>query len=143
MAIKYLEDTSIVTAISTDLNSLANGSRAISAAIDNNTALDIYADAELLVDFAVAPAVGALVELYLLPSVDDTNYPDGGTSLDPSSTLLVGYFVVPAAVTTDQRMVIPRIVLPPRNYKVLLKNTGGQSFGSSGHTLKLQPYKFQ
>jgi len=140
---KFLDDTTLQTILTTELNSLANGGRVLSAAWNNDIELDILADVELVVGFAVAPAVGALIELYLLPSVDDVNYPVGDTSNDPQAVLRVGFFEVRIAQTGVQLLAIPRILLCPRNQKFLVKNVAGQAFAATSNTLKIKPYKYQ
>ena len=137
-----------VAAQGTTLNALTNNSRAISNAtgdLDNGTDLDLFGDFELLVDIQVAPSVGAkIAELYLLPSVDDTNFPDGSTSITPQAILLIGVFEARQAITGDLRMVLPGIPLPARKMRFLLINVSGQTFGANdGHFLKVKPYKVQ
>lgn len=137
------DSTTIVSALTTGLDSLASNSRAISSAIDNGTGRDLYGDLELVVTYGVAPAAGAKVaEIYLLPTVDGTNYPEGSTSVTPQRALLVATFESRSPSTSvAERLVINGITLPPRNYKLLLVNTSGQAYASSGNTLKIKPYK--
>jgi hypothetical protein len=142
--IKYLADSSVITAMTTELNSLAAGDREISSsAVSNSTELDLLCDAELVVGFGSSPSVGALIELYFLPSVDGSNYPEGSGTLDPQSVLRVGTFEVRLAQTSAQRLVIPRIPLPPATFHTIIKNGTTQAFASSSNTLKLKPYKYQ
>jgi len=152
--IKYNDATAIKTCLNTategtTLNALAGGSIAISNTtgdLDNGTDLDLWGDLELLVDIQVALAVGDKVaELYIVPSVDDTNFmsPDD-TGDTPQAIFLVGVFECRDAVTTDQRMAIVGVPLPPRKMRFVLKNVSGQTFGANdGHFLKCKPYKLQ
>lgn len=140
---KWLDDTTIATVMTTELDSLASNDRNISAAWNNDSELDVYGDFELTVGFAVAPAVGALIALYLLPSVDDTNYPVGDGSTDPQDALRVGFFEVRLSQTGAQILVIPRVLLCPRNQKFVVKNLTTQAFAANSNTLKLKPYKIQ
>lgn len=130
----------IATALSTELNSLASGSSAITAALDNGTDKSIWDDLELVVTFGTAPALNAPVEVYLVPSVDGTNYVDGSSTVLPSPNLLVGTFLV-RAVTTAQRVAIRKIELPPGLFKYLVRNQAGQAMAASGNTLKRRPYE--
>lgn len=130
----------IATALSTELNSLASGSSAITAALDNGTDKSIWDDLELVVTFGTAPALNAPVEVYLVPSVDGTNYGDGSSTVLPSPNLLVGTFLV-RAVTTAQRVAIRKVELPPGLFKYLVRNQAGQAFAASGNTLKRRPYE--
>lgn len=152
--IKYLDDSAIHTCLNTGtegttLNALTNGSIAISNStgdLDNGTELDTWGDFELLVDIQVALTVGDKVaELYIVPSVDDVNFADpDGTGDTPQAILLVGVFAARLAVTTDMRMVIVGVPLPPRKMRFVLKNISLQTFGANnGHFLKVKPYKLQ
>lgn len=133
----------VSTVMSTDLNSLAaTTGKAISAAIDNGTDLDLFDDLELAVTFGSAPIAGTLIEVYLLPAADGSNYPDGSTSVTPQASLYAGGFVV-RAVTTAQVLVLRGVALPPGLFKYLVQNTTSQAFPSSGSTLQRNPYQLQ
>ena len=150
----YDDSTAIRTCLNTatqgtTLNALTNTSIAISNSTgdyDNGTLLDLWADFELLVDIQVALTVGdPVAELYLVPSIDDTNFqsPDD-TGDTPQSIFLIGVFECRDAVTTDQRMAIVGIPLPPRKMRFVLKNVSNQTFGASdGHLLRMKPYTLQ
>lgn len=134
----------LATAMSTELNSLAaTTGKAISAAIDNSSNLDLFDDLELTVTFATAPTAGTLVEVYLVTSIDGgTTYSDGSTTVLPQSSLFVGGFAV-RAVTTIQRMHIRGVALPPGLFKYVVQNTTNQPFPASGSTLERNPYQLQ
>lgn len=140
----------VTTVLSTELDAIvATTGKAISAAIDNympdptTYQGDLFADLELAVDFVSAPTAGTVVELYLLPSIDDgTIYPDGSASIVPQSSLYVGGFAV-RAVTTAQVMVIRGVALPPGSYKYLVQNTTNQPFPATGSTLRQNTYQLQ
>lgn len=130
--------------MTTELNALAaTTGKAISTAIDNSDALDLFDNLELAVDFVSAPTAGTIVEVYLLPSVDDgTTYPDGSTTVLPQSSLYVGGFAV-RAVTSAQVMVLRGVSLPPGFFKYLLQNTTNQAFPATGSVLRRNPYQLQ
>jgi len=152
--IKWQDATAIRTCLNTatqgtTLNALTNNSIAISNStgdLDNGTNLDLYGDFELLVDIQVALAVGDQVaELYVVPSIDDTNFmsPDD-TGDTPQAIFLVGVFECRDAVTTDLRMAITGVPLVPRKMRFVLKNVSGQTFGANdGHLVRLKAYKLQ
>jgi hypothetical protein len=124
-------------ALTTGLNSLANGSTALSAAIDNSSDHFIYIDCELEVTFGTAPALNSPVELYVLPSQDGTNYADGSAGAPgtvPAPHCLRGVFLV-RNVTSAQRVILERIEVPPGLYKLLVRNMAGQSMAASGNVL--------
>lgn len=138
----------VATVMSTELNALTQPTgKAISSALDNSDAvaqptLDLFADLELKVTFASAPTAGTVVELYLLPSIDGTVYPDGSASILPQSSLYVGGFAV-RAVTTAQVMVLRGVALPPGSFKLLVQNTTNVAFPATGSTLRMNTYQIQ
>lgn len=136
----------VTTVMSTELNALgASTGKAISSAIDNSdpmAALDLFDNLELAVDFVTAPTAGTVIEVYLLPSVDGSNYPDGSTSILPQASLYVGGFVVRNDAAA-QRMVLRGIPLPPGLFKYVVQNTTNQAFPASGSTLKRNPFQLQ
>lgn len=131
----------VSSVMTTELNSLASSTgKAISAAIDNSVNLDLFDDLELAVTFASAPTAGTVVELYLLPSIDGSTYPDGSATVLPQSALFVGGFAV-RAVSTAQVMVMRGVASPPGSFKYLVQNTTNQAFPASGSTLRRNPYQ--
>jgi hypothetical protein len=135
---KYATPESPTSLITTGLDSLANGARAVSAAVDNATGLYLYADFEC--NFASAAfAAGAYVSLYLLESIDATNYEDGSTSVTPTAQALIAN--IPFRNATAAQIHAARgIVLPPTNFKILLINNTGVALAASGSTLKCIRY---
>jgi hypothetical protein len=144
--LKYKDGTT-ATIIDTGLNSLANNSLAASAAQDNSADLDLYADLEIVVSgFGASINQGtAYLEIYLCPSVDGSNYPDGhDASVTPAGSALIGMAVKATANGSGAlRNVITGIPLPPRQFKVVVKNTSGQALAGSGNTVKIRKYKLQ
>ncbi len=132
--------TNPATVIDTGLNSLANNAAALSAAQSNDAATegDLYADLELAVTFGTSPTENALVEVYIVRTVDGTNYETDSSEGRPKNGY-VGGFVVDN-VTSAQRLILPMILLPPLDFKILLINKSGQAFPASGSTLKAYYY---
>jgi hypothetical protein len=145
--LQYRDSSSTTDVITTGLNALTNNTTAVSLVMDNSTNLDLYADFELLVKYAGStPSVGArIAELYVIPTIDGVNYAEGVSgAVDPQRTLLVGAFESRNPSTSAaERLIIPGISLPPRQFRVILKNTSGQTFASSDNTLKMRTYKLQ
>jgi hypothetical protein len=127
----------IATALSTELNSLANNAAsAASAAIDAATLGYTRVDLELAVTFAVAPTAGTYLDIYCLPTLDGTNYADGGVGVVPNDALRIARCSV-RAVATAQRLVAFGAAIPPLSVKLLVYNNAtGQALTASGHTLK-------
>lgn len=142
--IKQLNYETITSVMTTELNSLANNTRAISSAKGADaTAANLLGDWELVVTYGVAPTVDTNIDLYLVRSADGTNYEDGDASIRPAAECFVGSFQV-RAVTTAQRMVVRDIPMPPGLYKAVIYNNGtGQTFAASGNTLKVREHNRQ
>lgn len=128
--------TNPVTILSTGLNSLANGSSALSAAVSQTAATerDVLVDYELnLVAPAAAWDEDGAVDLHHVRSVDGTNYEDSDAEGRPRMGYQGTFFL--NGVATAQRVVLPDVPAPPRDYKALLINRAGQAFAASGNTL--------
>lgn len=127
------------TVLSTELNSLANNALVAHATSVTVTSAGFMAcQVELYVTYGTAPTVGTAVLVWFLREVDGTNFEDGSASITPLRAPDV-YFPL-RDVTTAQRIIMD-IVLPPGNFKPLVKNNGtGQSMAASGNTLKIRPY---
>ena len=131
--------SSAATALSTDLNSLANATAsAASAAIDNSTVLDLYADWELVLGTQTARTAGCAVSLYITPSLDGTNYAD----VSSSSAELLGVFTL-ATGTGASRVVIRDTPIPPGLFKVFVVNSSTQAFNASGNTVKYRTHSIK
>jgi len=132
----------IATALTTDLNSLANGSTsALSGEIDNSTTKYLYADMELYLA-SLYPAAGGYVALYLVPTVDGTNYPLFDTGASPgtaNNNYFVGSFTTLNA-SGIQRIAMREIQLPPGKYKLAVYNGAGVALAASGNTLSWRPF---
>lgn len=141
---KWTTPASSETWMTTELNSLANAAGAISSAIDADAYGQLYADVELYVTFGTNPTANTLVEMYFVRQIDGTNYEDNttGASGVPPANGFAGAFPV-RAVTTAQRIILPKVELPPLDFKVYLLNRTGQSMAASGNTLTARRYTEQ
>lgn len=130
------------TALSTELNSLANNSNAIKAsALALTTANYVLAEAELVVTFGSTPTANTSVSVWFLREIDGTNYEDGSASVTPPRNPDV---VIPIRATTNAQRIIKQCILPPGNFKPLIRNDGtGQAFAATGNTLKIRPLTLQ
>lgn len=144
-AIKWLDDNggNPVSLITTGLDSLGTTGNAISAALDNSSALDLYMDLELLIDYAAAPTEGSLITAWVVRSLDGgSTYEDGGSGVKPRNGA-VGAFSL-RAVTGNQRIGIPHVLVPPGFWKVTVVAEGtGQTAAASGNVLRALFYKEQ
>lgn len=86
-------------------------------------------------------------ELYLVPAIDGTNYPDvdltGGASALPHPTYVGNFTLIKQAVTvTDLRFPSPKVRLFPLQYKAYILNRSGQTI-SAGWSLKVFSARYQ
>lgn len=134
---RWATSTARGTLLSTELNSLANGSRsAAGTELDNATNRDELAIAELQVTFGSAPSSGGFVSLYAITAPDGTNYEDGSASVDPGAHRWLCNIPV-RNVTTAQRLRSLPFQIDPFKTKFILLNSSGQAFPASGSTLKI------
>lgn len=124
----------------TDISATANGSSATSSTAYDNTSGYLWAYWELVLgSIGSARSSTATVEVWILASVDGTNYPDTSSA---NSQLIT---FVPAASTAAQRLTIGPVPLPPGKFKCYLVNKTGQAFasGSGANTLTFLPFRTQ
>jgi len=132
---------SATTALSTELNSLANNANcAASSAIDNTTNLDLEMEVELvLAAQGAARSTGAQVFLYIVRSIDGgSNYSDVLESIND----IAATFTLDAA-TTARREVKSDIRIPPGFFKLYVRNATGQAFAASGNTIRYRTRQLQ
>lgn len=152
--ISYDVGASAVTTLfntNANLNALANGSGIVSTTnYDNSAGTYTHFGCEIALTFATNPTANAPILLYLMASLDGTNFGDtvdGATPYAPMESY-VGSFQV-RAVTTAQRIELFRTLggadllrLPPRLLRPYITNTAGFAFPATV-TFKLFPYRLQ
>ena len=128
---------SVANLLSTELNSLANGSNVLSAAINNSSNRDFYLDLEVyLASVDLSGQDNPAIYLWLLKSLDDdTSYEDGAAAVNPATEPTK---VVPLRVVSGvQRVMIASpIILRPGYAKVLYGNRAGAALAASGNLLR-------
>jgi len=133
------------TVMSTELNSITNSSNAISGTISNDasTELDDWVTFDLsLAAQGTARNSTARVELYILYTLDGTNFTFGSASLDPPATAWVADFPFDAA-TTARTVVLGPILLLPFDFQAVIINETGQTLAASGNTLTMRRHPRQ
>src|SRR5690242_16533559 len=105
------------TVLTTELNSLGNGSRtAVGTLIDNSSNLDEYGRFELSVTFGTNPSAGGYVQIHAITAPDGTNYEDGSSSVDPGLHTVVA--TIPVRATTNaQRLLSKAFLFDPSKTK--------------------------
>lgn len=130
----------IASALTTELNSLANNTNtAASAEIDNTTDLNLYHDLTLTVAAqGSARSAGATVTVYLIMALDGTNYDD----VNETTAEVAAVFPLDAATTARQatRRDIP---VPPGKFKYFIRNTTGQALAASGNLLEYRAHNVE
>lgn len=129
--------------LTTELNSLADGNVcALSSAVDNSSALLKYADFQLDLASLSITSVTAFVSLFIVPTVDGTNYPDfsSGAFANYHGQYYAATLAVKAVTATAVRANVSKIPLPPGLFKVGARSGLGVSMASSGNTLAIRSY---
>ena len=136
---------SIAWASGQDLVSLTDNEWTdLSDAIDNSTDKYVLADIEIVLGSAAFTGTDSLIEVYLVPSVDGTNYPDwtGNAAGDEQENdpYYVGR-VITSGTTAAQRLVFRNVQLPNGLYKYGFRNRSNVTLAASGSTAKWRPHQ--
>ena len=117
-AVKWEGATSRTTGISS--TTIAGSTSTTGTSIANNTNKDRFASIQLATQFATAPTDGSAVELYLLYSLDGTNYESGLRKRPPDAIFTVNN------QTSVQRLTKINIPLAPFAFKPFVYNAADQ-----------------
>ena len=115
----------------------------LSDEIDNSTNLYVFADLELVLGSAAFTGLDSDVEVYLIPSVDGTNYPNWTANVTTDEQENDQHFicsVTTSGATAAQRLAVRNIAIPAGKYKYAVRNKSGVTFAGSGNTLKWRPH---
>ena len=138
---KWNSARAVATVLTTELNALSNGTMsAASAAVANQTNLDLYADFVLHLA-ALSPTAGAFITVYILEALDDSTFPapsDAALRLQPQQILFSVQLGQDAS--TAQDIVVRNVLLPPHAFKLKLDNQSGVALGATGNTLSISQY---
>ena len=132
----------IVSYLTTELNSLADDGNKLGAAI-NFTAAGVdrkpYIDIEInLASVNWSAQTNPAINIWLLCRTDGTNYEDGGDSIDPARA--PDTVVALRAVSGAQRVSARFLLTTPDHGKLLIENVSGVALASSGNTVKYYTY---
>jgi hypothetical protein len=130
--------STLVEAIATaSLNSLANTSAVTGSAIDNSSSKNLFMQIELyLASVDLSAQTNPGVDVYLLTSLDGTNFDDDDTTGTYALTIPV------AATNATHRKMSGVIQIPPGKFKVKVVNSTGAALASSGNTVKFQTFGY-
>lgn len=131
--------TAVVWTSGQSLNSLTdNEFTDLSDEIDNSSNLYPYVDLYLVLASAAFTGTDSGVEIFLVPSVDGTNYPTwtgNGTSDEQENVPFQVGFMPTTGTTAAQAAVLLQVPLPNGKYKWAARNRGNVSTAASGNTL--------
>ena len=94
-----------------------------SSIIDNSSNLDDTLDLSFSFTCASASTGQTVFYVYLLYSIDGTDYEDGSTTIQPVKVPIASIQV--RAVTTAQLVNVPGIPIPPQPFKIMIWNAVG------------------
>lgn len=127
----------IASALTTELNSLANGSAsAASSAIDNTSTCDTHIDVTVTLDTqGGARSAGATVSVFIIYALDGTNYDrTSGSTAEPLVTL-------PYDAATTATQSTRTAIIRPGLFKLFAVNNTGQALAATGNLVEYRTYK--
>lgn len=136
--------TSASDILTTELNSLASSTSntlsSAGSAIDNSTNKYIWYDVEFLAGGTYTPTAGGFLELWLLRTLDGTNYEDGSSTIAPARRPDVIIPVRAGTTITPRAGGQGRLILPPGLSKPIVRNQSGATLPSSGNKVTIRPH---
>lgn len=126
------------TILGSGLNSLADGAySALGTEVDNETDRYLYGNFELNLA-SLSPTTGAYVALYLVPSVDGTNYPDVSNTRPPGEEYRVGTFTIDTTATSTSLHTATNILIPPFKFKCMVLNECNVALNATGNSVDIR-----
>lgn len=118
------------TSITITLASLANNGTVTATAVDNSTNLYLDALVDIVVNVAATPAATGAVEVYVLGSVDGTNFEDvaNGKQIGVLSTIATGAYRGVFGIAQAYGGSLPV------QWKLYVKNLAGSAFAATGNS---------
>ena len=148
----YLDSAASVawTAATQKIDSLTDNEWTdLSDEVDNTTNLYAYADLDLVLGSAAFTGTDSGVEVYIVPTVDGTNYPDWSGNSTSDAPQQTHYFVafLPLTASTAARRVVSSsqaaIELPQGKFKFGIRSRANVTLAASGNTLSYRPQAYQ
>lgn len=117
----------------------------LSDEVDNSTTKYKYADVEVVAGSAAFTGLDSGIEVFLIPSVDGTNYPtwtgNGATDEQENVPFFVG-FIPFTGTTAAQRGVLMGVDLPNGKFKWGFRNRGNIGLAASGNSASWRPHSY-
>lgn len=114
--------------------------------IDNSTDKYMLADLYLVLGSAAFTGTDSGVEIFIIPTVDGTNYPTwtgNGTTDEPENQSFIVAFLQTTGTTAAQAMVTPAdapVSLPQGKFRFGARNRANVTLAGSGNTLYWRPH---
>lgn len=105
--------------------------------VDNSTNKYMFADLEVVLGSVTFTGTDSGIEVYVVPSVDGTNYPTwtgNGTSDEQENNGFFVGFLSTTGTTAAQRMVLRDVEIPNGKYKWAFRNRGNVTLAASGNS---------
>lgn len=121
----------------------------LSDEVDNTTNLYAFADLELVLGSAAFTGADSSIEVYIVPTVDGTNYPDwtGNSTSDAPEQSHYYVALLPLKASTSAKRVASssqaEIELPQGKFKFGLRSRANVTLAGSGNTLSFRPKSYQ
>src|ERR1044072_4608864 len=122
--VRWTSYESPITLLGTEISGLANNGLSVPGADTLNNSGAMYCDFEFVAGAAFSPGANAILDIWMLHSLDGISFEDGSYSAppprDPDVSILVrsGTSIIPRAGQ-------PRIKMPPGHYKGMARNRLG------------------
>lgn len=133
----------VASVLTTELNSLADGQvTQLSPEQDNTTNKSVYADFQLDLASLTIASTTAFCTIYVVPTVDGTNYPDwsSGAVANYHAQYHGGVVLVKNVSAATARANAQGILIPPGKFKIALRNGTGAAFAAASNTLGIRLY---
>lgn len=131
----------------TELGALANATwSSLSAEQDPTLSGYMFMDIEVSLASLTPTGADAAIEIYVVPTLDGTNYPNFTESGTADEQENAPYFVgsVPLSLDAEaQRQVLEGVRVPTGPFKIGVRNQSNDALASSGNTVKWRPWSYK
>lgn len=106
--------------------------------LDNSSEKALFEDLEIVLASAAFTGIGSAIKVYLVPSLDGTNYPNWTGNVSTEEPENEQYYVGEVATsqaTAAQRMVLRDVPLPNGKYRYAFRNASGVTLAGSSNSV--------